>query len=164
MMGSRRESGRLARTLPAAMAGAMAVAACTPATPKSSAALPAPPAAVTVAMGEYRFDFDPDIPAGRVNFSVHNAGSTAHELILARLPPDYPPSLDAQLHSPIRRRVEALRALPVMAPGQGTVFAADLATGRYAFLCFVAGSDGTSHALKGMNAEFRVAEPESGPR
>ena len=106
-------------------------------------------------MAEYRFDFNATVPRGRVVFRVDNAGTIQHALTLIQIPDDYPP-LDVQLHSSERRGAATIARVPAQAPGSGSTFAADLGPGRYGFVCFVTDPDGVTHALKGMNAEFRV--------
>lgn len=106
-------------------------------------------------MSEYRFDYDAAIPRGRVVFKVRNDGKVDHELVLAIVPPELPP-IDEQLKGTERQAITALATIPTRRPGTGTTFAVDLAPGRYALLCFVRDPDGKPHALKGMNAEFRV--------
>ena len=117
--------------------------------------LPPPAGEVKVRMTEYRFDFAPDVPRGRVVFDVDNVGTIDHALTLVQLPDDFPP-LDQQLHSDERRGVATIARVPSRPPGGGSRFAVDLAPGRYGLICFVADADGVIHALKGMNAEFRV--------
>jgi len=106
-------------------------------------------------MREYHFDHPPQVPAGRVVFRVHNGGSVTHEAILVALPEDVPP-IDQQLRSATRVGVDTIATLRNRAPGSNGTFAADLTTGRYAFVCFLMDPDGVSHALKGMASEFRV--------
>lgn len=118
--------------------------------------LPPPPVIVRVNMNEFGFHYDRKIPAGRVLFQVRNTGRLKHELVLLRLPDDFPP-IDVQLHSKQRRPVPTLALLPARSPGQIGTFAADLTPGRYAMLCGVLDDpDPVPHALKGMNSEFVV--------
>jgi hypothetical protein len=112
-------------------------------------------------MREYRFDHPPQVAPGRVVFTVRNAGALRHELVLLALPEDFPP-IDQQLHSDERRAVDTLAALHDRDPGTRDTFAADLAPGRYAFVCFIRDPDGVAHALKGMNSELRVVGPSGG--
>jgi len=113
------------------------------------------PAVVNVAMRDYRFDYNPAIPAGPVVFRVSNQGRLDHELLLTVLPEGFPP-IDAQLHGSIRRPLGILGQLPRRRPGISGTFAVDLAPGRYAMISFVAGTDGVQDDLKGMSSEFRV--------
>lgn len=57
---------------------------------------------------------------------------------------------------PGRRALSVLAGVPPLLPGQSDSFAVDLVPARYAIVCFLIASDGTSEALKGMAAEFRV--------
>lgn len=106
-------------------------------------------------MTEYRFTHPPEMPPGRMVFRVVNAGAEPHSLVLVGLEEDVPP-IDEQLRSPNRRGAATFAQLPSRPPGSRDTFAVDLEPGRYAFICFVQGSDGVSHALKGMSSEFRV--------
>jgi hypothetical protein len=110
---------------------------------------------VRITMREYRFDFDPQIPRGRVVFRVDNAGSIEHALTLIGLADDVPP-LDEQLRSENRRGAPTFARVPSRPPGVRTKFAVDLAPGRYGLICFVVDPDGVMHGIKGMAAEFRV--------
>lgn len=106
-------------------------------------------------MSEYRFDYDHAIPRGRAVFRVRNEGHEDHEIVVAMVPPELPPIAE-QLKGQERRFITGLATLPVRRPGETNTFALDLAPGRYAFLCFVRGQDGTAHARKGMSSEFEV--------
>ena len=107
-------------------------------------------------MAEYRFDHQAEIPPGRTVFRVVNAGAESHSLVLVGLEEDVPP-IDEQLRSPNRRGAATYAQVPERPPGSRDTFAVDLEPGRYAFICFVRGSDGISHSLKGMSSEFRVS-------
>lgn len=120
-----------------------------------AAPLPPPPAIVDVAMTEYRFDYDGEIPRGRVVFRFANKGKVGHAMDLVVLTPDIPP-IEEQLRGTVRRAVDGLSSLPTQAPGATGVVAADLGPGRYAILCFLKDGDGPEHALLGMHKEFRV--------
>lgn len=107
-------------------------------------------------MTEYRFAFNQEVPAGRVVFTVTNAGRMGHRLALLPLADDVPPIAD-QLKGNQRRVVQPFAGVPDRRPGQSGAFAADLVAGRrYAFICFLTNPDGKSHARLGMNAEFRA--------
>jgi uncharacterized cupredoxin-like copper-binding protein len=122
---------------------------------KTDAPLPSSPPLVGVTMREYGFDHRPSLPRGRVVLRVRNAGRLRHEMTLERLPEDFPP-IDEQLRSKTRRAVATLAYLHPLGPGASDAIAVDLGPGRYAMVCFIEGRDGTAHALKGMNSEFRV--------
>jgi hypothetical protein len=119
------------------------------------APLPPSPGQFDVAMSEYRFDHAPEAAAGRLVFRVTNAGAQPHALVLVELDEDVPP-LDEQLRSDTRRAVPTVVQIPERPPGSFNVFAADLAPGRYGFICFVKDADGVAHYLRGMSSEFRV--------
>lgn len=117
--------------------------------------LPRRPAAVDVSLREYRFDYKPPMSSGRAVFRVRNDGKLTHELVLLPLPKDFPP-IEQQLGGKRRRSVGTLAFLKPLRPGKTGVFAVDLQPGRYAMVCFLNGSDGISHARKGMASEFRI--------
>lgn len=120
------------------------------------AVLPASPPVVLVTMDEYRFDYEPAIPPGRVVFRVHNADDIPHRLSLLSLPEDLPP-IEDQLRGSERRVLTPFAGVHTRLPGESGAFAVDLEAGRrYALVCFLQDPDGTSHALKGMASEFRT--------
>lgn len=125
----------------------------------SKAPRPPPPHVVDVTMEEYRFEYDKDVPAGRVVFNVLNAGQVSHRLSLLPLAEDLPP-IDVQLRGSERRIIEPFAGVNAVPPGQRSAFAVDLVSGvRYAMVCFLVDeSDNESHALKGMTSEFRTRE------
>lgn len=119
--------------------------------------LPASSPVVTVAMKDHSFDHPDAIPSGRVVFEFRNLGSTTHRATLLPLPDDLPP-IDEQLRGDDRRAIDPLAAIYERRPGRTGTFAVDLVRGqRYAFVCFVVGEDGISHARKGMSSEFRAS-------
>ncbi len=108
-------------------------------------------------MSEYRFEYQPAVPSGRVVFQVVNVGRVDHKLSLLPLAEDFPP-IDAQLHGPERVVMSPFADVPLRPPGATGTFAVDLEPGRrYAFICFLRDPDGQPHALKGMNSEFRAS-------
>lgn len=116
--------------------------------------LPSAPPVVVVTMTEYRYDYDPVIPAGRVVFQFVNEGSEDHRPSLLPLPEDMPP-IDEQLRGSERRAAVPFAGVATRDPGETGTFAVDLAAGqRYALICFAVAPDGESHALKGMASEF----------
>ncbi len=125
--------------------------------------LPPTPPVVQVSMREYAFEYDPNVPLGRVVFDVLNVGTRDHALTFIKLPEDYPP-IDEQLRGEERRPAEIVARVPSRPAGQGSRFAVDIEPGRYAMVCFVTDPDGVFHGLKGMNSEFRVPEPPGRPR
>lgn len=122
---------------------------------EKEAPLPPRPPVVNITMREYSLRYDHAIPRGRVVLRATNAGHRRHELVLERLPEDFPP-IDVQLHSKTKRAVATVAYLHVLRPGTHDAIAVDLAPGRYAMLSFTKSHGGTPDALKGMNSEFRV--------
>lgn len=138
----------------AAVAGIGSVSLASCATPPAAGLPPSPPT-VHVAMRDYWYDFNGTaIPRGRVVFQITNAGRQYHQLALIPLPADFPP-IQVQLRGTERRLVDELVASPPLRPGAGDTFAAYLTPGRWAFVDFFIGPEG-SHAAMGMGAEFRV--------
>lgn len=123
--------------------------------------LPPKPQVVEVAMDEYRFEYEPPQFPGRIIFQARNRGREAHELTLVALPENMLPIAD-QLASGERRPVATIAVMPERQPGEEGSFAVDLPPGRYALLCFVSDAKGELHALKGMNAEFRISGTTEG--
>lgn len=119
---------------------------------------PPRPAVIVVKMTEYRFQHPAVLSSGRTVFRVINEGHLKHELVMLKLPDDFPP-INVQLHSSVRRPIPTLFFEPARQPGAAGTFAVDLVPGRYAMLCSVhdpGDPDDITHALKGMNSEFRV--------
>lgn len=146
-------------SLAVALAGVLALAGCQGSGPEPTSPLFDGPQVVEVTMTEFRYDYDPSIRSGRVVFRIKNAGKLGHSLTMYPLSDDIPP-IDEQLRGPDRRGVRSFAETRGMLPGGSASIAVDLAAGtRYAFICFVPDSDGTPHALKGMNSEFRTSGP-----
>ncbi len=122
----------------------------------AEAPLPPSPPVVDVTMREYSFEYDQQIPSGRVVFRFVNDGELAHQPDVVPLAEDIPP-IDEQLRGETRAVVFPLAGVPTRDPGETGTFAVDLAPGgRYAIICFARNADGTSHALQGMSSEFRA--------
>ncbi len=156
VFGWTRGGGRgLARLAPGLVAAWLA-ASCTTSRPAPKAALPKGVPIVMVTMREHRYEYDASaIPSGRVVFRFVNAGSVEHRPALLRLPEDLPP-LDEQVRGTERRSVQPYAGVYDRLPGESGSFAVDLAAGeRYGIICFARDADGSSHAQKGMNSEFR---------
>lgn len=119
--------------------------------------LPAPPATVTLTVSEYRITRQPDqLRQGRVVLDVTNAGRLAHQITVFPIPAGLSGSLDQQLRSARRIPASPLAVLPTVAATEHNTIALDLARGRYGLVCFLKDDDGTSHAVKGVNAELHV--------
>lgn len=139
----------------------------------TGAPLPPGPPVVTVTMREYSFDYNPDVPSGRVVFRLVNAGHLTHQPGLRLLPDEM---LPIQEHFRNRAAggqpavVSPYAGVPPREPGEAGSFAVDLRPGqRYAFICFGRDPDDNEpHAYQGMSAEFRPpadepAAPGAGP-
>lgn len=108
-----------------------------------------------VTMREYEFDYSHGIPSGQVIFRFVNAGKAGHAPILQPLDEDLPP-IDEQLHGPNRVAVQPFASILPRQPGQTSTIVVQLVPNqRYAFIC-TASDSGQSHALRGMNSEFRT--------
>ncbi|HJT93709.1 MAG TPA: sialidase family protein [Mycobacterium sp.] len=139
-----------------------ALTSCT-STSQTSAPPVAKPHILDVVMREHRFEYDPEIPAGRVVFRVHNDGHLDHELVLFPVDEDFPP-INIQLLGNERRPIYPIAGIPVQKPGDTGTFAVELTEGRrYAMACFVRDADG-QHDQKGMNSEFRALRNTEGGR
>ena len=117
--------------------------------------LPPQPPQIALSMREMRFDFDHNLPRGRVVFKLRNDGHQVHRLSLVLVPKDAPPIL-RQLQGSERIVVDELANVPNRPPGSSDSFAVNLDAGRWAFVCFVVDPDGKSHAEKGMASEFKI--------
>lgn len=130
---------------------------------RNKAPLPTASPVVVVTMREYRFDYNRTIPSGRVVFRFLNQGQVPHRPALVPLPEDLPP-IDQQLRGSKRRAVSPLGGVFDRRPGTIGTFAVDLVAGRrYALICYARDPDGSSHAVKGMNSEFRPLRPGKAP-
>lgn len=110
---------------------------------------------VLVRMSEYRFEYDPQVPAGRVKFLFVNSGKTVHAPVLQPLGDDVPP-IGVQLGGSNRIAVEPFASVLPRGPGDTGAIVVDLAKDRrYAFICTSA-DGGPSHASRGMSSEFRT--------
>jgi hypothetical protein len=120
---------------------------------------------VDVTMKDYSFQYNAGIPSGRVLFRVVNAGTRAHRLTLVPMTDDMPP-INVQLHGAVRSTIAPFAGVRALPPQTTDSFAVDLVPGRrYAMICFLKDPGVTeSHALMGMNSEFRAGpRPSTGP-
>lgn len=140
-------------SLLAAAAAALPLVGCgRPAIP-----LPPPPATVTLTASEYRITRQPaQLRQGRVVLDVTNAGRLAHQITVFPIPVGLSGTLDQQLRSARRIPASPLVVLPTLATTEHNKIALDLPPGRYGLVCFLKDDDGTSHAVKGVNAELHV--------
>ena len=152
MIGWRRGVTSRVATPFVAFAACMSLASCAVA---PAGQLPPSPPTVHVVMRDYWFDFNGrSIPQGRVVFQITNGGAQYHQLALIPIPEDLPP-IKQQVTGADRRVVSELVSSPPLQPGAIDTFAADLTPGRWGFVDFFIGPEG-SHAALGMAAEFRV--------
>ena len=116
----------------------------------------------TIAAETFEFGFNIDTEAlaaatGPVAIAIHNIGTQPHELILVRVPAgaDLP-----ALFASEEAEIEFIGLESPLEPGESLnlVLTQALEPGSYAIVCFLPditeGPDGTSHAFKGMLAEF----------
>lgn len=127
-----------------------------------AAPLPEPPETVNVRMVDYRFSLLPEgaesFAPGRTAFFVLNSGSKPHDMVLISIPRDVRRPLIEEVRDQDPRPFPVLFHMPPRHPEARGFFSLDLAPGRYGLFCSVTDPDGTPHAMKGMVAEFRVAE------
>jgi hypothetical protein len=120
--------------------------------------VPDSPRTVALKLVENRFDFDDQaVKDGAFVFHVTNAGAQPHEVQLKRLPA----GVEAQqLVDPQRTPagVETIGLFGPLAAGElrPLVFAQPLSPGRYAMICYLPDTSGTSHAQLGMVRAFTV--------
>lgn len=144
------------RALLFGLLGSVSLTSCQADKSEDKAPLPTASPVVVVTMSEYRFDYDPAIPSGRVVFRFVNEGQASHRPALLPLPEDLPP-IDQQLRGSKRRGISPFAGVYDRRPGATGTFAVDLVAGRrYALICYAQDPNGSSHALKGMNSEFRA--------
>lgn len=140
---------------------AVALASCSRA--GTGAPLPRPPAVVDVRMTEYRFDYPPVVPSGRVVFHVTNTGKELHDMVMVPLTEKDPP-IAAMLADDVRQVLTPYAGIRDQMQGAGATFAVDLVAGRrYAMLCILADAQSRSHSVLGMASEFRPVAPAPSP-
>ena len=120
---------------------------------------PAPVAVeIPVTAVEYEFQgVEDELISGQTSFRLDNTGEEPHEFSLARINGDQP--LEELLQLPekqVGKFIEnAGRAFAE--PGDSDLLELELEPGRYGYVCFIPGPDGTPHAFLGMSGEFTVA-------
>ena len=134
--------------------------------------IPAGVKTVDLKLQEYAFVFDKSaIPAdGNFAFAVTNAGTMSHEADLAMIPADMTTTdlvnylQQSGPSAPPPPGVTDIGSVGPIGPGAqaNLVFNQPLAPGHYALLCFVTGSDGIPHIMKGMIADFTVGTASGG--
>ena len=116
-------------------------------------------AVVKVTAIDFQFAFDTTtIASGRTSFVLTNNGQEAHMMDLFKMAAGV--TMDQLLKSDTGGEglIDGYWGSNVAAPGGGDeeVVTLDLAPGHYGIACFVAGADGTPHAMTGMTKEFTV--------
>jgi hypothetical protein len=114
---------------------------------------------VDLGLAEFAFEVDQEsIPAdGNFAFNVTNNGEQPHEVIVASIPADVP--LQEALEATGEGPPAGLKVFIQPDQQVDMAFAAPLAPGRYALVCFfpdVNDPEMTPHAEKGMAAEFTI--------
>lgn len=120
---------------------------------------PMPTADITVTMRDYGWDFSVPLKAGKQTLRVVNAPGQPHEIVIARLAPGKT-AMDVAMFAEKPEGpppFEAMFGSVGQQAGEVSLFALDLAPGRYAILCFLPdGKDGKPHFLHGMHTEVTV--------
>jgi hypothetical protein len=150
------QSKALMRALPAVIAAALALGACSDSTEPS-------PVTVNVTLREFNITLDrASAPRGTVIFHVTNAGEDTHEFLVIRTdraPNALPTEADGsyQENGPGTQLLEEIEALP---PGATRDLTIDLTEGSHVLICnmVMVESDGTVevHYALGMRTAFRV--------
>ncbi|HEU5040650.1 MAG TPA: hypothetical protein VFT84_07515 [Gemmatimonadales bacterium] len=131
------------------------------ATPAASAASPV----VTVTASDFSFDAPAEVPAGAVTFRLVNRGPSLHHVQLVKLeegktPADFVAALKAGGPPPAWATLAGGPNPPEMPDTASTTLM--LQPGSYAMLCFIPGTDGIPHVMKGMIKPLTVTAA-SGP-
>ena len=125
---------------------------------KLSPQLPSGATAIDLKYVDYGFEFKAEATSsGEFALEVENVGKEPHEMLIYELPTGV--SLESIFQVPQDQREWKLIVSPVeLAPGEQTnvVLTRPLKSGSYGLVCFIRSPDGTSHAAKGMVAEFTV--------
>jgi hypothetical protein len=131
------------------------MAACTLQAGSDRNSVPVRTQQVAVRMVDHRYVFDErGLQPGRVSFRVANRGESTHNLVLLAVPDDVD-DVEAWVKGGFGVKAPVYR-MADREPGERAVFAAELARGHYAMLCFAQNDDGTVHYKHGMVADFRV--------
>ncbi len=110
-------------------------------------------ARVTVTLRDTAIEASPaEVAQGAVGFDVRNAGSTAHELEVLRVPNGADPNaLPVVNHVADTAGLELVDEAEEIAPSTGATVSVTLAAGTYALICNVPG-----HYEAGMRTTFTV--------
>ncbi len=161
------------RTIVVAVAGVLALAACsksssTEAAPTTSGA-PAT-ASVDIKATEFAFVMPDTIPAGVTTLHVQNIGGMPHFIEIqsvsgGKTDADIQTILDDPNGSngpPPKWLAKApMPNISLLSPGQSTDVTVDLPAGTYAAFCWMPDTKGTPHAILGMHKVFQVTATAS---
>jgi hypothetical protein len=114
---------------------------------------------ITVIATDYAFDI-PEVPAGKVAFTMENAGDEPHFMYVVKLNEGatLAEALEAEAagEDPEQFVAEDVGESSTVGPGQTSVLNTELTPGTYGMLCFISAPEGASHAALGMAEEFTV--------
>ena len=132
-----------------------------------------PPAShVTITATDYSFKASSQrIAAGRVQLTLRNEGTEAHQVQLGRVQPGT--TVDSFVHAyhhhgsgAAEKLLEWQTGVNGVEPGRTGTVVGDVEPGHYLMVCFVPGHDGVSHIDKGMVVPIEVVaggEPVAEP-
>src|SRR5438094_5278834 len=134
---------------------APAPAASAPAAPASTST----PAPVTVTATDFKLDIPAKMPAGAVTIRLVNNGKELHQAQIIRLDEgktmgDFQQAVKHE--GPPPGWVRFVGGPNGVAPGQEATSTATLIPGQYLVVCFIPGTDGVPHIMKGMIQPFEV--------
>lgn len=132
------------------------VAGCT----RGEAGGPLPPPTPTVEVDIVDDDVAAEgpVPAGRVVFRIENAGEEPHQLSLLLVAEDTPP-IEEQLQDPPEQSPTMLARVPLLRPGETSLFAVGLAAEqRYALVDLSQPPEGEPPAERGVVTEFHTED------
>jgi len=128
-------------------------------------AAPAAPPLVHVTATDFKLDLPVKIPAGAVTMHLMNQGKEMHQAMIARLESGKTMADFAQAmksNGPLPAWVKFVGGPNGIVPGATTSATAVLTPGNYVAICLIPGTDGVSHAAKGMVTAFEVT-PATAP-
>jgi len=107
------------------------------------------------------YEIQPDVatvPAGDVTFTVNNAGSAYHSLLIIKtdLPPSALPQDDDGSVDETDDNLDIVDEIFGLLPGEGDSITTQLDPGAYVLICNVVDDDGTAHYASGMRTAFQV--------
>lgn len=119
------------------------------------------PYIVVVRATEYRFEVQPSVPAGTLEFRFENRGKEIHHLWLVRLEHgrtfnDFLKTMDAPNPPTLPSWAVDVGGLNDLSPGMTASATLTLEPGDYAIACYTPAPDGRSHATHGMFKELVV--------